>query len=90
MEKTGIRFFELKEKEVINISNCKRLGCITDLIIHPCTGEIEAIIIPGSAKLGGILGYDEEYWIPFGCIKKIGPDVILVDMKEEACLRPCK
>lgn len=90
MKEKTIRFCELKEKEVINCCNCKRLGCVTDVIIDVCCGKIEAIVLPGPGKLCGFLGYDEEYIIPFECICKIGPDVILVEIQEERYLKPCK
>ena len=52
-----------------------------------CTGEIEAIVIPGPGKICGFFGTDCEYVIPFSCIKKIGPDIVLVEIKEEKFLQ---
>ena len=43
-----MRICELKEKEVINVCSGRRLGCIADVEINICTGEIEAIVIPGN------------------------------------------
>ena len=40
-----MRICELKEKEVINVCSGRRLGCIADVEINICTGEIEAIVI---------------------------------------------
>jgi len=85
-----IRFCELREREVINTCNCKRLGCVTDILLDMCSGCVEAIIIPGPGKICGFLGYDSEYIIPFECIKKVGPDIILVEINEEKCLKSCK
>ena len=48
---------------------------------------IEALIVPGPAKFCGFFGTDSEYVIPFACIKKIGPDIILVEIKEEKFLQ---
>lgn len=84
------RFRELREREVINICSCKSLGCVTDLVIDPCSGCVEALILPGPGKICGFLGYDSEYMIPFDCIRKIGPDIILVEICEEKCLKQCK
>ena len=83
-----MRLCELREKEVINSCDCKRLGCVVDLEINLCTGNVEAIIIPG--RICGFLGNDSEYVIPFECIKKIGEDIILVEIKEEKFLKNCK
>lgn len=90
MKQNCIRFCEWKQKEVINMCNCRRLGCVVDLIIDTCTGCIEAIVLPGPGKICGFLGYDEEFIIPFACIRKIGPDIILVEIEEEKFLKPCK
>lgn len=85
-----MRLCELREKEVINACDCKRLGCIVDVVIDICKGCIEAIIIPGPGRICGFLGSDSEYVIPFECIKKIGEDIILVEICEEKFLHNCK
>ena len=68
-----IRLCELSKKEVINCCDCKKLGYIDDLIIDDCKGCIEALVVPEGT----------EYIIPFSCIKRIGPDLILVEIHEE-------
>ncbi len=85
-----IRFCELREKEVINTCNGRRLGCVTDIILDKCSGTVEAIIVPGPGKVCGLFGYDAEYIIPFECICRIGPDIILVEICEEKFLKTCK
>ena len=54
---------------------------------YACSGAIEALIVPGPGKFCGFFGTDSEYVIPFACIKKIGPDIILVEIKEEKFLQ---
>ena len=51
-----MRICELKEKEVINVCSGKRLGCIADVEINICTGEIEAIVIPDRGKYADFSG----------------------------------
>lgn len=85
-----MRLCELRDKEVINSCNCKRLGCVVDIEFDPCNGRIEAIIIPGPGRICGFLGSDSEFVIPFECIKKIGEDIILVEICEEKFLKDCK
>ena len=85
-----MRICDLREKEVVNISDCKRLGHPMDVSFDICNGCILELIVPGSSKLYGLFGCDSEYVIPFECIKKIGPDIILVDICEEECLHKCK
>lgn len=78
-----MRLCELEDKEVINTCDCRRLGYITDLIIDECKGCIEAIIVPRAGKFCGIFNDKPEYIIPFQCIKRIGPDIILVEIHDE-------
>jgi sporulation protein, YlmC/YmxH family len=80
---SGVRLCELEDKEVINACDCKKLGYIADLIIDECKGCIEAIVVPKAGKLCGLFGDGAEYIIPFRCIKKIGPDIILVEICDE-------
>lgn len=78
-----MRLCELEDKEVINTCDCKRLGYIADLIIDECKGCIEAVIVPKAGKLCGFFGEGKEYIIPFNCIKRIGPDIIIVEIHDE-------
>ena len=93
-----MRFCDFREKEVINVCDCQRLGHVSDWIFDECSGCIEAIIVPKgkffcslfgvtSGKKGttgtGFLCDEAEYIIPFKCIKKIGRDIILVEIHEE-------
>lgn len=85
-----MRLDELREKEVINLCNCKKLGCVQDLILDLCKGCIKAIIVPQIGKFHGFFGFDAEFVIPFECIKQVGPDIITVEICEEKCLKSCK
>ena len=85
-----VRFCAFRNREVINVCNCRRLGCVIDVLINTCTGCIEAIILPGPGKVCGFLGYDSEYVIPYKCITKMGEDIIFVEIQEEKCLKSCK
>lgn len=78
-----MRLCELEDKEVINTCDCKKLGYIADLIIDECKGCIEAIVVPKTGKFCGLFGDGAEYIIPFRCIKRIGPDIILVEICDE-------
>lgn len=76
------RSSDLKQKEVINISDGRRLGFVYDVEIDLENGRIDAIVIPGGGRLFGLIGKDTEFIIPWERIKKIGEDIILVDMDE--------
>lgn len=70
---------ELREREVVNILDGKRLGLASDLEIEAETGRIKAIVVPGPGKFLWLFGKSEDFVIPWERIKKIGVDVILVD-----------
>jgi len=84
-----MRICELREKEVINCRDCMRLGYVCDIEFDICTGCITHIIVPGPAKVWGILGRDHEYVIKSCDIKQIGVDIILVDIDAEKCIIKC-
>lgn len=71
---------ELKKKEVINLKNCERLGRVCDLEFDECTGQICKLIIPGENKWCSLFGNAQDYEICYKDIKKIGPDIIVVDI----------
>ena len=80
-----IRVSELHCKEVICISDGRRLGFVCDVDVEVPEGRVCAIVVPGPGRLLGVLGQREDYVIPWNCIKRIGPDIILVDIKPEEC-----
>lgn len=83
----SMRLCDLRKKEVINCRDGERLGFISDLGFNPKTGCIETIIIPGPCKFWGFLGREQEYIIPWRCIRQIGNDVVLVDVDTMAVLQ---
>ncbi|MCI8750742.1 MAG: YlmC/YmxH family sporulation protein [Lachnospiraceae bacterium] len=85
-----MRVCELREKEVINVCDGEKLGNVCDVDFDVKTGRICSLIIPGPCKVFGILGRDHEYIIPYECVKRIGTDVILVEVEMEKCLQKCK
>ena len=84
------KFTDLYCKEVICVCNGQRLGYVTDARIDLPEGHILAIIVPGPCRLFGLWSRREEYVIPWHCIRRIGPDIILVDVKPEECRVPCQ
>ena len=84
----SVRFTELQCKEVICVSNGQRLGFITDVQIEVPGGEICAIVVPGPCRFWGVAGRRDDYIIPWRCIQKVGPDIVLVDAKPAECRVP--
>ncbi len=83
-----MRISELHCKEVICVTTGARLGFVSDLELRCPEGEVTAIIVPGPCRILGVLGRSDDFFIPWSCIKRIGPDIILVDIKPEECRRP--
>lgn len=75
-----MNFSDIRRKEVINMRDGARLGCICDMEMDGASGLVNAIVVPGPPRLFGLLRSDEELVIPYGRITKIGDDVILVDV----------
>lgn len=70
---------KLRELEVVNLLDGKRLGLASDLEIEMETGRVKAIIVPGPGKFLWLFGKSEDFIIPWEKIRKIGIDVILVE-----------
>ncbi len=76
-----LRASDLTQKEVINTTDGKRVGLIMDLEVDLTKGKITGIVIPGTGKFLGLFGKELDYEIGWDQIKKIGEDVILIEMK---------
>ena len=84
----SVNFTDLFCKEVIAVCDGRRLGYITDARVEIPEGHVVAVIVPGPCRLFGIWGRRDDYVIPWRCIKRIGPDIVLVDVKPEECRVP--
>ena len=78
-----MRISELKQKEVINAEDCKRLGFVGDVDFDMNNGCMIALIVPGPGCFCGFLGREKEYIIPFCDILQVGDDIILVKVKRK-------
>ncbi|WP_251549076.1 YlmC/YmxH family sporulation protein [Neobacillus muris] len=77
------RISEFQIKDVVNVSDGKRLGNIGDIEINLSTGKIEAVVISGNGRVLGFFGKEDDVVIPWKNIIKIGQDVILVRYKAD-------
>lgn len=80
-----MRICELKQKEVINTCTCRSLGCPVDIEFNCKTGLLTSLIVPAPGRLCCFFGGNNEYIIPWNCIRQIGDDIILVEIDEEKC-----
>ena len=79
---------QLQCKEVICVDTGRRLGFIEDVEVEIPEGRICALIVPGPCKMLGFGASRHDYCIPWNCIRRIGPDIILVEAKPEECRVP--
>lgn len=77
------RIVDLRCKEVIDIHNGLRLGFVSDVIVDTLTGCLIAIVVPGPCRFLGLFWREDDFVIPWECIKRIGDDIILVDVNAE-------
>ena len=78
MQDKGMDF---KRKEVINITDGKRLGFVQDVCADLETGKITSIIVPGGTnKLVNFFSSSNDIIIEWNKIKCIGEDLILVEI----------
>jgi len=79
----SVKFTELQCKEVICVSTGQRLGFVGDVQVEVPEGNVRAIVVPCAPRMLGLSPRREEYIIPWECICKIGPDIVLVDAEPE-------
>ncbi|CAG9619662.1 YlmC/YmxH family sporulation protein [Sutcliffiella rhizosphaerae] len=79
-----MRLSEMSGKEIVDVKRAERLGVLghTDLEINENTGEIRSLIIP-SLKWFGFKKEGNEIRVPWNHIKKIGTDMIIIDIPDD-------
>ena len=77
------RIVELRCKEVINVCDGARLGFVYDAAVNTVTGQVLALIVPGPCRYFGFFGREDDYVIPWECIRRIGDDIILIEIPGE-------
>jgi len=77
-------FNELSQKEIINLNNGERLGIIADadILVNEKTGQILAFLIPEKKTPFKLFSESENVEIPWGSIRKIGNDMIIVELED--------
>ena len=72
---------DFKHKEVVNVSDGRRLGYVQDVCADLETGVITSIIVPGSSRKINLFAGTNDILIPWKNIKCIGDDIILVEIE---------
>lgn len=82
------RFSDLRCKEVICVCDGRRLGYIEDVRVELPEGNVVSVIVPGPCRFFGLWGRRDDYVIPWECIRRVGPDIVLVSVKPDECRVP--
>ncbi len=77
-----ISFCDLKNREVVNVCDGKRLGRVVDICFNR-VGHITGLVVPGDKKIIKCVSSSDSIFIPWKCIVKIGEDTILVELTGE-------
>ncbi|WP_429160473.1 YlmC/YmxH family sporulation protein [Desulfitispora alkaliphila] len=75
-----VKISDLRQRDVINIIDGRRLGVIKDIELDVEVGKVTSIIMPGQSNFLGFFSKNEDLVIKWEQIKKIGIDVILVEV----------
>lgn len=84
----GMRVTDLSCKEVVCVSDGTRLGFVSDVEVEVPEGQVRALVVPGRGKFFGCFCRGEDYVIPWGCIRRVGDDIILVECRPADCRFP--
>ncbi len=71
-------FLELKQKEVVNLCDGKRLGKVCDVVFSYPEGKVQGIVAPGGR---GFRWGKADLFIDLKNVTKIGVDVVLVEIR---------
>lgn len=79
-----MRLSELSGKEIVDVKRAERLGVLgqTDLEIDEKNGQIKALLIP-NMKWFGFKRYGGEIRVSWNHIRKIGTDMIILDIPDQ-------
>lgn len=79
-----MRLSKLGGKEIVNLNDGGRLGMVadSDLVIDEKTGKIKYLIVPDNSLQLNILRNRTEIEIPWEAIRKIGNDMIIIELDE--------
>ncbi len=72
-----LKFSDLCEKEVVNLCDGQRIGCVCDLSIDECARVLAIYVAP----IGKLFSFKSKkpICIPWDRIQRLGEDVILVN-----------
>lgn len=83
-------YWDLMEKDVVNIKNGEIMGRFDDVEIDTKVGKIQAFYIEEASRFMGMIGKSKSRRVKWEEILKIGMDVIIVNVDDEINNRAIK
>ena len=80
-----MKLSKLGGKEIVNLNDGGRLGVLaeSDLLIDERNGKIKALLVPDFRNQFSIFSDKNYVEIPWECVKKIGNDMIIIELEDE-------
>lgn len=80
-----MKLSEMVGKEIVNLNDGSRLGVVgeSDLVIDGRDGAIHSIVVPSRSTPLNFWADKQSLVIPWEAIKKVGTEVIIVELNEE-------
>ncbi|QEK12222.1 YlmC/YmxH family sporulation protein [Crassaminicella thermophila] len=80
-----MKLSKLGGKEIVNLSDGGRLGVLaeSDLLVDEKNGKIRAMLVPDLKNQFSIFHDKNFIEIPWDCVRKIGNDMIIIELEEE-------
>ena len=73
-------FCELRTKIVVNLVDGRKLGNVIDLVFDQSTSKVLGIVVPCTKSVWQIFKNQQDIFIPYHNICRIGEDTILVEL----------
>lgn len=73
------RITDLRDKEIIDVSDGGRYGYVGDVEVDLESGQVLALVVPGRRRFFGLLGREPDRIFPWERVRRFGEDTILVE-----------
>ena len=75
-----MRLSDLQRKDIINVNDGRIIGRIIDAEINEKDGSLDSLVIEKSKYIRNLFSSENDITIKFEQIKKLGSDVILIEL----------
>lgn len=83
------RISDLRNKDVVNALDGKKLGFIKDVELNLNDGRIMALVLPANKSFISLFAKENDIIINWSQIVKIGMDVIIVELPSFTSVNAC-